>query len=839
MEDFCFEFSYVKIHYEIPITDTKSFSEEDFEDSETNDFFTYPELQGRFIQAKSIVHTNLAEYIKIKNIGPGKVLMVTETHNQNLWKLWENRRMRNQIFEEEELRRISYDIIKGLNVGAKMGFPYLLLEPKKVLINSERVIKLAHAIDSLIFGVDFIQGRNWKYRAPEEFVNECKSYYKIDAWSLGIILLECLCMMPIPVKNPAEFVDLYQNYSPYKAAESDLEKFLAFEFLLTKISPDFQSLLSSLLSIQPNSRLDSLDLLYHPFFQGISPYSLYSPPQHSLEYLFLLWTKHKNLESIESLEQYLIAINLLPYLPPILNIPTIVVPYSSRKEEFPIILVKKIDVPADYLLQELRKDNEEGGWVSENIMFSDEASLIRSGSDSLFGKIGNMFRSKSVKSHHSGSSAKSKKKPIEIFSVFLKKFKMFSNAILNMPNPAFLELCKEGIPQSLRAEAWKKILNLKPKHKILYSFYSSVRIPAPNKQISLDIPRCHQYHPFLASSYGKKKLETILKLWFSLHSTIKYSQGLDSIAAVFVSLYENDEASAFVCFDKVIEKYLYTVLRYDECLAHILIILRNLINFLDPELGHYLFVKDVNPEMYAAPWLLTLYAHIFPLNQIYILYDQLLTHPPSFLYYIGFSILQQVRKMILESQHDQIINILSALNGLIDFDRCLREAKEIFNKMTVDLCVLKSPVKDSKKKWEMILPIEIAQETRVPMIDLEDLFIIDNNQCKLKNGIILVDVRAPAEQKKTKTKATVSVPIALAQSNTKSILPALKPSKNQVDGLKGIQKDAILVLIGDDSMNANSFGNILSQRVLMPKICILRGGIDILKGEMKGILVEE
>mmetsp|Transcript_2545 Transcript_2545/g.2342 ORF Transcript_2545/g.2342 Transcript_2545/m.2342 type:complete len:197 (+) Transcript_2545:430-1020(+) len=196
--------------------------------------------------------------------------------------------------------------------------------------------------------------------------------------------------------------------------------------------------------------------------------------------------------------------------------------------------------------------------------------------------------------------------------------------------------------------------------------------------------------------------------------------------------------------------------------------------------------------------------------------------------------------MILESQHDQIINILSALNGLIDFDRCLREAKEIFNKMTIDLCILKSPAKDpSKKKWEMILPIEIAQETRVPMIDLEDLFLIDNNQCKLKNGIILVDVRPPAEQKKTKTKATVSVPIALAQSNAKSILPALKPSKNQVDGLKGIQKDAILVLIGDDSMNANSFGNVLSQRVLMSKICILRGGIEILKSEMKGILVEE
>lgn len=89
--------------------------------------------------------------------------------------------MRNHIFDEQELRKIAYETIKGLNVGARMGFPHLNLEPKNILITSDGSIKLAHSLDSLIFGIDLVQGRNEKYRAPEETTNQCESYYKVDS----------------------------------------------------------------------------------------------------------------------------------------------------------------------------------------------------------------------------------------------------------------------------------------------------------------------------------------------------------------------------------------------------------------------------------------------------------------------------------------------------------------------------------------------------------------------------------------------------------------------------------------------------------------------------------
>jgi TBC domain-containing protein kinase-like protein len=34
-----------------------------------------------------------------------------------------------------------------------------------------------------------------------------------------------------------------------------------------------------------------------------------------------------------------------------------------------------------------------------------------------------------------------------------------------------------------------------------------------DRQIDLDIPRCHQYHPLLASPEGHRKLRRLLKAW--------------------------------------------------------------------------------------------------------------------------------------------------------------------------------------------------------------------------------------------------------------------------------------------------------------------------------------
>ncbi len=50
-----------------------------------------------------------------------------------------------------------------------------------------------------------------------------------------------------------------------------------------------------------------------------------------------------------------------------------------------------------------------------------------------------------------------------------------------------------------------------------------------DRQIEVDIPRCHQYDTLLSSSSGHQKFKRILKAWVVTHPHLVYWQGLDKI----------------------------------------------------------------------------------------------------------------------------------------------------------------------------------------------------------------------------------------------------------------------------------------------------------------------
>ena len=47
-----------------------------------------------------------------------------------------------------------------------------------------------------------------------------------------------------------------------------------------------------------------------------------------------------------------------------------------------------------------------------------------------------------------------------------------------------------------------------------------------DRQIDVDIPRCHQYDPLLSSHLGHLKFKRILKSWVITHPQLVYWQGL-------------------------------------------------------------------------------------------------------------------------------------------------------------------------------------------------------------------------------------------------------------------------------------------------------------------------
>ena len=477
------------------------------------------------------------------------------------------------------------EIIKGLYILSTYDLPYLSISLSNILFSSQGSIKLSHPLDYYIIGPD----NYTTIPLPPEISNLENScfLYKLDTWSLGIIILECLSLQKVPFQNP----ELLQKYY--------LLSFLSMEFLQVAISEKFQKILQSLLCPDPISRYDIFDLITHPFFNHI-PSSLSNTID--ISHIYYLWLKYKNIDTIQKFEHYLIANGLLPYIPPVLQISGVV--QLNSKEHNGIVILNRVYLNIENFLQEIKKDQDIETATVESKLFSEEISIKP---ESFIGKIGTIFRSKSAKSTHSESSIRSKKS--ETFGNIFKKYKKILQ-ILECPVLEFIPVNSEGFPYCLRQGLWKRILKIPTAYQCIYDFLYSTRQIEPNKQIALDIPRCHQYNIYLSSSTGKRKLETLLKLWFSQHSGIKYSQGLDSIAAVCISCFEGNDSAAYFCFDHIVEKYLLNVIIHEELIGNFLLILRNLISFIDPVLSQHLNTQNINPEMYATSWLLTLYSRI-------------------------------------------------------------------------------------------------------------------------------------------------------------------------------------------------------------------------------------
>ena len=139
-----------------------------------------------------------------------------------------------------------------------------------------------------------------------------------------------------------------------------------------------------------------------------------------------------------------------------------------------------------------------------------------------------------------------------------------------------------------------------------------VKVSKFEEQLARDIPRCHQYHPVLNCTSGKRRLAKLLKAWNAdpQNSKYRYWQGLDSICAPFVVLYEND-GLAYSMFSRFVLRYIdkYCIiddlgLMHSQWLGKFI----QLLAFHDPELSAHLASINFSPHLYAVPWFLTMFS---------------------------------------------------------------------------------------------------------------------------------------------------------------------------------------------------------------------------------------
>lgn len=239
-----------------------------------------------------------------------------------------------------------------------------------------------------------------------------------------------------------------------------------------------------------------------------------------------------------------------------------------------------------------------------------------------------------------------------------------------------IRACKQDIPPLYRARTWASLLGVNWNDLLIYDKIDKITPTSTDRQISVDIPRCHQYNDLLASPEGHNKLTRILKAWLRHNeSHYVYWQGLDSLCAPFVLLNFNDEAAAFASFNAFIHKYLTGFFSKDNSatIQEYLALFSHLIAFHDVTLFNHLYKLNFTPELYCIPWFLTMFTHVLPLYKILHVWDTLLLGDESFPLAIGLSLLIQLRDQLLGYSFNDCILISSDLPE-INVERCVRDA---------------------------------------------------------------------------------------------------------------------------------------------------------------------
>lgn len=81
---------------------------------------------------------------------------------------------------------------------------------------------------------------------------------------------------------------------------------------------------------------------------------------------------------------------------------------------------------------------------------------------------------------------------------------------------------------------------------------------------------------------------------------------------------------------------------------------RHILSYHDPLLSTYCDKIGLVPDLYAIPWFMTLFAHVFSLGKVYHLYDRILVGPPAMPLCVGVGVLRQMRDKLLQRDFNDV-----------------------------------------------------------------------------------------------------------------------------------------------------------------------------------------
>uniref|UniRef100_UPI00398F4B54 TBC domain-containing protein kinase-like protein n=1 Tax=Pristiophorus japonicus TaxID=55135 RepID=UPI00398F4B54 len=843
-------------------------------------------ILGRFQILKAISHPRLCQYVDISRGKHERLVVVTEHYERSLEDLLKERKPTSP----GRVLQIAFEVLEGLEYMNKHRMVHRALAPHNILLDCEGHIKLAK------FGVYHMTGYNAdvdfpigypSYLAPEVIAQgmvkptdhtqsegSSPSGPKVDVWSLGAILFE-LCvgrklLQNVDISESLKFILNLDCVDDILTVISEEHGCLETTMDLPN---DVLTLLKKCLTFHPSKRPTPAELLQDSLFSEVSalykpfhkPYGLFSSSLRCAELIIPedLGTFCKG-EGEDYLSER--SIDEVYYLWCLAG--------GDLEKELTIKGIIRSKPPICTLSNFILEDGESFGQVRDRSFLLDDTTLTLSLcqlKNRLKDVAGEAFYplledeqstiSPSNSSHELSAAAtlpliiRERDTEYQLHRIIL--FDRLLKAYPYKKNQIWKE-ARVDIPPLVRGLTWAALLGVEGDIQAKYDAIDKDTPIPTDRQIEVDIPRCHQYDELLSSPEGHGKFRRVLKAWVVSHQDLVYWQGLDSLCAPFLYLNFNNEALAYACMSAFIPKYLYNFFLKDNShvIQEYLTVFSQMIAFHDPELSNHLNEIGFIPDLYAIPWFLTMFTHVFPLHKIFHLWDTLLLGNSSFPFCIGVAILQQLRDRLLANGFNECILLFSDLPE-IDIERCVRESINLFcwtpksatyrqhaqpakpapdgngvprpSYYSVDYQDM--PKTDLSRDSIRLNELKAEISPRISAEDLIDLCELSgptNTKMptkKTKSGkpkLLVVDIRSSEEFTRGHISGSINIPYSSAFSPDGDLIPCASTSLLQ--SFKG----RVIVIVGNVVRNAADFTAHLV-KLGYPRVCILDGGINKMK----------
>ncbi|PNF39774.1 TBC domain-containing protein kinase-like protein, partial [Cryptotermes secundus] len=642
-------------------------------------------IYGRAQILKAISHPYLCSYLDIIRGKHERTVVVSEYHPRSL---------NSEQLSLDETIKVAYQTLQALSYLNDHGIVHRSLCPENMLLTGSGDIQLFN------YGLYYMTGGGTdvsfpighpKYVAPEVYLSgRCtKSGPKVDVWSLGIIILELA--LGRQLWNDLKLAQCMRKVLSLLHVQVSVLERLARELgcwdQCQELPPELHDFISKCLSISPCERPTPHQLLQHTLFQDLCEadtithtseemkYQVFPGFQsrripvtkntkhplfeRSLQELYYLWHLAGGDVQAELRKQGLIRTKA-----PILSIPKLVLlegtVFGQVRDQTSMLDLRVVPIPLDTLYQRLA-----------HIPLTSYYPLVETKSEIIAKGDGEQLEAASlplvIRERDTGYQ--------------FHRVVLYDRLIKGYPykKAAILKEAHKDIPPLYRGNIWAALLEVDGDIDGNYVAVDKETPTHTDRQIEVDIPRCHQYDELLSSYEGHRKFKRVLKAWVVSHPQYVYWQGLDSLCAPFLYLNFNSEAQAFACLSAFIPKYLHNFFLKDNTavIQEYLAKFSHLIAFHDPALANHLAGISFIPELFAIPWFLTMFSHVFPLHKILHLWDKLLLGDASFPLYVGLAVLQQLRDTLLASGFNECILLFSDLPE-IDMERCVTDSIELY-----------------------------------------------------------------------------------------------------------------------------------------------------------------